>query len=46
MLRNPAGMKEILCRQNSVPFLAEFLLLWYQMSLLIIARELWWMNQE
>jgi hypothetical protein len=27
-------------------FFAKFLLLCYMMSLLVIARELWWMNQE
>jgi hypothetical protein len=46
MLKNPTGMKEMLHRQNSQPFLAKFPLLRYQMSLLVIARELWWMNQE
>jgi hypothetical protein len=39
-------MKEILRRQNSRKFLAKFLLLRYQMSLLVIAGELWLMNRE
>jgi hypothetical protein len=33
-------MKEVLCRQNSQQFLARFLLLHYQMSLLVVDREL------
>jgi hypothetical protein len=37
-------MKRDIRRKNSRPFLARFLLLPYQMSLLVIARELWWMN--
>jgi hypothetical protein len=32
MLKNPTGMKEILCRKNSQPFLTKFLLLHYEMS--------------
>jgi hypothetical protein len=28
------------------PFFANFILLRYQMTLLVIARELWWMNQK
>jgi hypothetical protein len=28
------------------PFLAKFLLFCYQMSLLVTAREVWWMNHE
>jgi hypothetical protein len=41
LLKNPAGMKEILRSQNSWPFLAKYILLLYQMSVLVIARELW-----
>jgi hypothetical protein len=44
MPKNPTGMKEILHRQNSWPFLANSLLLHYQISLLVIAGEHWWMN--
>jgi hypothetical protein len=39
-------VREILRRQNSPPFLAKFFLLRYHVSLLVTARELWWMNQE
>jgi hypothetical protein len=39
-------MKETLRRQNSIPFLAKFLLLLYQIYLLVISRKLWWMNQK
>jgi hypothetical protein len=28
------------------PFLEKFLLLRYYVSLLVAARELWWMNQD
>jgi hypothetical protein len=40
MLKNLTGMKEILHRQNSRPFLTKFLLLCYQTSLLVIGRAL------
>jgi hypothetical protein len=46
MLKNTTGMKEILRRQNSRRFLAKILPLRYQMYLLLIAREDWWVNQE
>jgi hypothetical protein len=46
MLKNPSSMKEVLLRQNSLPFLTKYFLLHYQISLLIIAGELWWMNKE
>jgi hypothetical protein len=36
----------LLRRQNSRPFLAKFLLLLYCVSMLVIAIQLWWMNQE
>jgi hypothetical protein len=36
----------LLRRQNSRPFLAKFLLLLYWVSMLVIAIQLWWMNQE
>jgi hypothetical protein len=39
-------MKEIVHRQNSGQFFAMFSLLCCQMSLLIIAGELWWIKQE
>jgi hypothetical protein len=39
-------VKEILVGKIQLPFLAKFLLLRYQMCLLVIVRELWWMNQE
>jgi hypothetical protein len=32
MLKNPTGVKEILLRQNSRPFLAKFLLIRYQIA--------------
>jgi hypothetical protein len=46
MLKNPTGVKEIFLRENSRPFLAKFLQIRYQISLLVIVRELWWINQE
>jgi hypothetical protein len=39
-------MKEILVGKIQLSFLAKFLLLRYQICLLVIDRELWWMNQE
>jgi hypothetical protein len=46
MLKNPMSMKAILHRQNNWQFIAKFILLHYYMSLLVIARQLWWMNLE
>jgi hypothetical protein len=43
-VKEPTSMKDILRRQNSLPFLAKFLLLGYQESVLVTARERWWMN--
>jgi hypothetical protein len=39
-------MKDIFRLQNSSQFLAKFLLLRYQVSLLVTARDLWWKNHE
>jgi hypothetical protein len=39
-------MNGIISRLNSRLLLAKFLLLRYQLSLLVTSRELWWMNQE
>jgi hypothetical protein len=39
-------MKEILCKQNSLQLLAKFLLLRYEVSVLVITRKLMWMDQE
>jgi hypothetical protein len=45
MLKNPMGMKEILCRHNSAfPSLLSASLI--DDSAGRIARELWWTNQE
>lgn len=38
--------ENIYFRQIARPFLAKFLLLRYRLSLLIIAREVWWLIQE
>jgi hypothetical protein len=45
MLKDPAEYEE-LSRKISRLFFAKFLLLRYQVSLLVAADELWWMNQE
>jgi hypothetical protein len=45
MLKNSTSMKKYTSRKNALPFLAKFLLLRYQMSLLVIAGEFWWINQ-
>jgi hypothetical protein len=37
--------EKIFGRQNSQPFLANFLLLRYLVCLQVIARQLWWLNQ-
>jgi hypothetical protein len=37
---------KILRRQNSPTFLDKIFLLFYQIILVVIARELWWMNHE
>jgi hypothetical protein len=39
-------MKEIIVGKFFPIFLAKFLLLCYYVSLLITARELWWVNKE
>jgi hypothetical protein len=44
-VKEPYSMNDILHRLNSLPSL-KFLLLRYQMSLLVTARELWLMTQE
>jgi hypothetical protein len=46
MLTNPAGYEKILRQQNSPTFLARFLPIRYYVSLLVFARDLWWMDQE
>jgi hypothetical protein len=46
MLKIPANMKEILRRQNYTDIPLQVSLLRYYVPLLVIARELWWMNQE
>jgi hypothetical protein len=46
MSKNPTGVKIDISLANSLLFLAKFLLLRYQMSLLVIAGKVWWMNQE
>jgi hypothetical protein len=46
MLKIPTNMKEMLRTQNSLPFPARFFLLRYQVSLLVPAREIRWMNQN
>jgi hypothetical protein len=46
MLKNPFSMKEILHRQNSVAISYQVSPALLLGSLLVIARELWWMNQE
>jgi hypothetical protein len=43
-IEKPLGMKAILRRQNPLTFLANFLLYRYVQPLLVITRELWWMN--
>jgi hypothetical protein len=45
-VKHPPGMRQILRRQKSRSFLATFIQLRYQMSLLVVASELWWTNQE
>jgi hypothetical protein len=46
MLKNSAEYERDTSKTNSRPFLAKLLLLRYQISLLVIIRELRWMNQE
>jgi hypothetical protein len=36
----------IFCGQSSVQFLATFFLISFLVSVLVFARELWWMNQN
>jgi hypothetical protein len=45
-VKYPYSMKVILLRQNLRTFLAMLFLLRYYVSLLICARELWWMNKD
>jgi hypothetical protein len=45
-VKDPYSMKDILVQKNSCLFLAKFLLLCYQVFLLVTARELRWVNQE
>jgi hypothetical protein len=45
-VKEPYIMKRDTSRQNSRIFLVKSLLLRYQISLLVIARELWWINKE
>jgi hypothetical protein len=46
MLKNPGEYERDIRQQNSWPFLAKILLLCYQLSLLVVAREFWLMNKE
>jgi hypothetical protein len=39
-------MKDIFHRQNSPPFLAEFILIRYLVYLMVFARQIWWMTQK
>jgi hypothetical protein len=41
LLKNPTSVKQILCRQSSMAISCQVLLLLYNISVLVIARELW-----
>jgi hypothetical protein len=46
-VKDPCGYEKIyLIGKNSRPFITNFLLLRYQMSLKVTTGELWWMNRE
>jgi hypothetical protein len=45
-VKNPFGMAEILRRKLKGYFSPNFSLLPYEVSLLVFAREFWWMNRE
>jgi hypothetical protein len=45
-VKDPYSVKEILVGQIQGEFLGQFSLLCYYVSLLVTARELWWVEQE